>query len=91
MRRWGTTARFQDAYDGFVKLQKMQPKNHELFVAAGQALQSMGKAEGALEEYKRALSVIGPKVSSAHSSCEFFFHECACKAGVPVLNIVQPD
>ena len=54
--------RYQEAYQGFVKLQKIQPKNDELFIAAGQAQQSMGNAEGALEEYQKAASVIDPKV-----------------------------
>jgi len=56
--------RFQEAYQGFVKLQKIQPKNDELFIAAGQAQQSMGNAEGALEEYQKAINVIDPKVLS---------------------------
>lgn len=53
--------RYSEAYDGFVKLQKLQPKNHELYVAAGQAQYSMGKAESALEMYQKAIAVIEPK------------------------------
>jgi hypothetical protein len=41
-----------------VKLQKLQPKNHELYVAAGQAAQAFGNAQGALDEFSKALGVI---------------------------------
>jgi len=54
--------RYTEAYDGFLKLQKMQPKNHELYVAAGQALQKTGNSEGALSQFQKAISVIQPKV-----------------------------
>jgi tetratricopeptide (TPR) repeat protein len=41
-----------------VKLQQMQPTNHELYVAAGQAAQAFGNAQGALDQFNKALSVV---------------------------------
>ena len=58
----GAPGRYQEAYRGFVQLQKLQPKNHELFVAAGQAQQALGNAENALDEYQKAISAIDTKV-----------------------------
>jgi tetratricopeptide (TPR) repeat protein len=53
------SGKYQQAYEGFLKLQKIQPDNFELFIASGQALQSMGKAQQALDEYNKAVSLQG--------------------------------
>ena len=40
-------------------MQKLQPKNEELYIAAGQAQQAMGNSEKALESYQQAIKVNG--------------------------------
>ena len=50
----------QEAYAAFLKMQGITPNNHELYIAAGQVLQKMGKAEDALQEYLKAIEVLKP-------------------------------
>ena len=52
--------RYQAAYDGFVELQGLQPDNHELFVAGGQALSKLGDLKGALAQYEKAIMLLAP-------------------------------
>ncbi|KAJ1495579.1 glycosyl transferase family 41-domain-containing protein [Baffinella frigidus] len=58
--------KFQEAYDGFLKLQKIQPDNFELFIAAGQSQQSLGNAQAALEQYNMAATAQGGKGPRAY-------------------------
>ena len=58
--------RYQEAYDGFMTLQKIQPDNFELCIAAGQAQQSLGNSQAALDEYNKAAKVQGGKGPKAY-------------------------
>ena len=77
-----TTGRVRDAYEGFVKLQQMQPNNHELYVAAGQAAQAFGNAQGALDQFNKALSVVKVLLRARRAplqrACMYPCALCAC-------------
>ncbi|EKX48377.1 hypothetical protein GUITHDRAFT_162478 [Guillardia theta CCMP2712] len=51
--------RFSAALRGFQELKKLQPRNHEIFIAIAQTHQAMGNVQAALDELQAAVAAIG--------------------------------